>query len=198
MNLIDVVNKDHLNPKVKDLPEFKSGDTVAVHTKITEGAKSRIQIFEGVCIGFKQKGDINGHFRVRKVSNGIGVERVMACYIEQHNDEQGLIWDKTLAPFHVHLMGLNLKKEEVIQACEKLYKEMNAKGIEVLFDDRVDAQAGFKFKDADLLGMPIQVIVGDKKLKESKVEVKIRKTGERFDVNVGELISKIMELLSPL
>ncbi len=76
MNLIDIVNQDHLNPKVKDLPAFKAGDTIAVHTKITEGTKSRIQIFEGVCIAFKQKGDINGHFRVRKVSNGTGVERV--------------------------------------------------------------------------------------------------------------------------
>ncbi len=76
MNLIDIVNADHLNPKAKDLPAFKPGDTIAVHTKITEGTKSRIQIFEGVCIGFKQRGDINGHFRVRKVSNGIGVERV--------------------------------------------------------------------------------------------------------------------------
>ena len=75
MNLIDIVNQDHLNPKAKDLPKFRSGDTIAVHTKITEGAKSRIQIFEGVCIGFKQRGDINGHFRVRKVSNGTGVER---------------------------------------------------------------------------------------------------------------------------
>jgi prolyl-tRNA synthetase len=128
-------------------------------------------------------------------SYGIGVERVMACYIEQHNDEYGLVWDKTLAPFHVHLMGLNLKKEEVVKASEKIYNEMIAKGIEVLFDDRVDAQAGFKFKDADLLGMPVQVIVGDKKLKENKVEVKIRKTGERFDVNVDELISKVQELL---
>ena len=76
MNLIDVVNRDHLNPKAKDLPDFRSGDTVAVHTKITEGTKSRIQIFEGVCIAFKQRGDMNGHFRVRKVSNGTGVERV--------------------------------------------------------------------------------------------------------------------------
>jgi len=128
-------------------------------------------------------------------SYGIGVERVMACYIEQHNDENGLVWDKTLAPFHVHLMGLNLKKDEVVQASEKIYQEMGAKGIEVLFDDRIDAQAGFKFKDADLLGMPIQVIVGDKKLKENKVEVKIRKSGERFDVNVEELIPKVQELL---
>ena len=128
-------------------------------------------------------------------SYGIGVERVMACYIEQHNDENGLVWDKTLAPFHVHLMGLNLKKDEVVQASEKIYKEMTAEGIEVLFDDRIDAQAGFKFKDADLLGMPIQVIVGDKKLKENKVEVKIRKTGERFDVNIEEVIPKVQELL---
>ena len=128
-------------------------------------------------------------------SYGIGVERVMACYIEQHNDEQGLVWDKTLAPFQVHLMGLNMKKEEVVKICNKFYDEMNAKGIEVLYDDRVEAQAGFKFKDADLLGMPVQVVVGDKKLKDNKVEVKIRKTGKRFDINVNELISKVQELL---
>jgi prolyl-tRNA synthetase len=128
-------------------------------------------------------------------SYGIGVERVMACYIEQHNDENGLVWDKTLAPFQVHLMGLNMRKNEIVQACEKLYKEMTGKRIEVLYDDRIDAQAGFKFKDADLLGMPLQVIVGDKKLKENKVEVKIRKSDERFDVNVDELINKIQDLL---
>jgi len=76
MNLIDLVNSLHENPKVKEFPDFKSGDTIAVHTKIVEGTKSRIQIFEGVCIGFKEKGRVNGHFRVRKVSNGTGVERV--------------------------------------------------------------------------------------------------------------------------
>ena len=128
-------------------------------------------------------------------SYGIGVERVMACYIEQHNDEYGLVWDKTLAPFQVHLMGLNMKKNEIAQTCDKVYNELNEKGIEVLYDDRVDAQAGFKFKDADLLGMPLQLIVGDKKLKENKVEVKIRKSGERFDVKVDELIGKVKNLL---
>ena len=128
-------------------------------------------------------------------SYGIGVERVMACYIEQHNDENGLVWDKTLTPFHVHLMGLNMKKNEIVQMCDRVYDELNEKGIEVLYDDRVDAQAGFKFKDADLLGMPLQIIVGDKKLKENKVEVKIRKSGERFDVKVDELIGKVQNLL---
>lgn len=76
MNLIDVVNSDHLNPKTKELPAFRPGDTLAVHTKVTEGAKTRIQIFEGVCVAQKEPGRISGHFRVRKISSGIGVERV--------------------------------------------------------------------------------------------------------------------------
>ena len=127
-------------------------------------------------------------------SYGIGVERVMACYIEQHNDEKGMIWDKTLAPFQVQLIALNVKKQEIMDAAEKIYNSLSAKGYEVLFDDR-EAQAGFKFNDADLLGMPVQVIVGDKKLKENKVEVKIRKTGERFDLELEMLEDKIKDIL---
>jgi prolyl-tRNA synthetase len=102
-------------------------------------------------------------------SYGIGVERIMACYIEQHHDDYGIIWDNTLAPFDIHLMGLNMKKQEVVETCDKLYNDLSEAGYNVLFDDRIDAQAGFKFKDADLLGMPVQLIVGDKKLKDSKV-----------------------------
>ncbi|MHB1686966.1 MAG: proline--tRNA ligase [Ignavibacteriaceae bacterium] len=128
-------------------------------------------------------------------SYGIGVERVMACYIEQHHDENGIVWDKTLAPFQIHLLGLNMKKQEVIDASEKIYNDLTTSGFDVLFDDRIDAQAGFKFKDADLLGMPVQVIVGEKKLKEKKVEVKIRKSGERFDVDLSELLGKLKELI---
>jgi prolyl-tRNA synthetase len=88
-----------------------------------------------------------------------------------------------------------MKKQEVIETCDKLYDALTAAGYEVLFDDRIDAQAGFKFKDADLLGMPVQVIVGDKKLKDMKVEVKLRKSGERFDVDLDQVISKIPEFL---
>lgn len=127
-------------------------------------------------------------------SYGIGVERVMACSIEQSHDANGIIWDKVIAPFHVHLIGLNLKKNEIVDACEEIYNNFNSEGIEVLYDDR-DVTAGFKFNDADLLGMPIQVVVGEKKLKENKCEVKIRKTGERFDVEFSELQNKIKELL---
>ncbi|HCY76508.1 MAG TPA: proline--tRNA ligase [Ignavibacteriales bacterium] len=127
-------------------------------------------------------------------SYGIGVERVMACYIEQNHDAKGIIWDKLLAPFKIHLLGLNLKKQDIVDTCEKIYNDLNRQGIDVLYDDR-EVTAGFKFNDADLLGMPIQVVIGEKKLKENKCEVKIRKTGERFDVAIGELQNKIKELL---
>ncbi len=128
-------------------------------------------------------------------SYGIGVERVIACFIEQHNDEKGIVWERQLAPFDIHLIGLNMKKEEIINASEKLYKELHDSGYEVLFDDRTDAQAGFKFNDADLLGMPVQIVVGEKKLKENSVEIKVRKTGERFDVKLDELHDKLKSIL---
>lgn len=127
-------------------------------------------------------------------SYGIGVERVMACYIEQNHDANGILWNNILAPFQVHLIGLNLKKQEIVNVCEKIYNDLNNQGIEVLYDDR-EVTAGFKFNDADLLGMPIQVVIGEKKLKENRCEVKIRKTGERFDVAIDELQNKIKELL---
>ncbi|MGB0454652.1 MAG: 50S ribosomal protein L19 [Bacteriovoracaceae bacterium] len=76
MNLIDVVNQDHNKLDTTKLPNFRAGDTLAVHAKITEGSKTRIQVFQGVCIGIKRFGNVNGHFKVRKVSSGIGVERV--------------------------------------------------------------------------------------------------------------------------
>ncbi len=124
-------------------------------------------------------------------SYGIGVERVLACYIEQHNDENGIVWDKNLAPFDIHLLGLNMKKEIVANTSEEIYKNLTESGYEVLYDDRVDAQAGFKFNEADLLGMPLQIIVGEKKLKDNKVEIKIRKTGERKEVQIDNLLDEI-------
>ncbi|MDP3148707.1 MAG: proline--tRNA ligase [Ignavibacteria bacterium] len=127
-------------------------------------------------------------------SYGIGVDRVMACFIEQHHDEKGIVWDKTLAPFDIHLLALNLKNQTIAETSEKVYKELQDAGFQVLFDDRVDAGAGFKFNDADLLGMPIQVIIGEKKMKEGKVEVKIRKTDERFDVEIEKLIEFLKAL----
>ena len=93
MNLIDVVNEEYKNPSVVDYPDFRSGDTVAVHCKIREGSKTRIQVFQGVCIGIRRKLGTNGHFIVRKISNGgIGVERTFPYH--SRNIEKILVVSK--------------------------------------------------------------------------------------------------------
>lgn len=128
-------------------------------------------------------------------SYGIGVERIFACFLEQNYDEKGIIWKKPLNPFDIHLIGLNMKNEMVSKTCEKLYIDLIADGYEVLFDDRLEASAGFKFNDADLLGMPIQVIAGEKNLKDGKVELKNRKTGEKKIVELNQLNTLLKELI---
>jgi len=129
-------------------------------------------------------------------SYGIGVERIAACYIEQNFDENGIIWEGELKPFAVHLLGLNLAKSpEIMEFCKKLHDDLIAESIEVLFDDRNETP-GVKFNDADLLGMPLQIIVGKKNFDNGAVEVKLRRTGERTVVKIEELIEKVKALVS--
>lgn len=130
-------------------------------------------------------------------SYGIGVERILACYIESNHDDKGIIWNKALAPYHVHLIGLNMKNEKVVSTCEKIYEDFTKENIEILFDDR-EAGAGFKFNDADLIGIPLQIIIGEKNLSDSKVEFKIRRSGEKFLVDVSEVLIKAKEILENL
>jgi prolyl-tRNA synthetase len=127
-------------------------------------------------------------------SYGIGVERIMACYVEQNHDDKGIIWNKALTPFEIHLIALNMNNENVVSSAEKIYNDLRNTGYEVLFDDR-DAAAGFKFNDADLLGIPLQIVIGEKKLKDNKCEIKIRNTGERFDVDLTNLKNKLEEIV---
>jgi prolyl-tRNA synthetase len=129
-------------------------------------------------------------------SYGIGMERIVACSIEQNHDKDGIIWNKTLAPYPIHLVAVNMNSKEVVAAADHLYKQLSEIGIEVLFDDRASITPGFKFKDADLLGMPFQIIVGDKGLKNGNVEIKRRRTGERILVKVEDAVSEIQKLLS--
>jgi prolyl-tRNA synthetase len=120
-------------------------------------------------------------------SYGIGVERIIACHIEQNHDENGIVWDKALAPFLIHLIGVNMNGEQVMRTSEELYRKLVDADFEVLFDDRRDVTPGFKFKDADLLGMPIQVIVGERNLKFGKAELKYRRSVKRFLVDIQEV-----------
>jgi prolyl-tRNA synthetase len=129
-------------------------------------------------------------------SYGIGIERILACHIEQNHDENGIIWQKSIAPFQVHLIAVGSKSKEVEETANKLYGLLTDDGVEVLFDDRKDISPGFKFKDADLLGMPFQVIVGEKNLSNGKIEIKERRTGERTLVDVESALERIQALLA--
>ena len=128
-------------------------------------------------------------------SYGIGVERILACFIEQNFDEKGIVWKNPLSPFHIQLIGLNMKNSTIAETCEKIYLELIGEGYEVLFDDRNDVSAGFKFNDADLLGMPLQVVVGEKNLKNGNVELKLRSTNEKKVVELSNLSSAVKELV---
>ncbi len=128
-------------------------------------------------------------------SYGIGVERIIACHIEQHHDEFGITWGKSIAPYDVHLICVTMNSEEAKKRSEELYAELRRQGISVLFDDRTDASAGFKFKDADLLGMPLQVIVGEKNLKNGLIELKERRTGERRTVASADAVSAVVSFV---
>ena len=122
---------------------------------------------------------------------GIGVERTVAAVIEQHHDENGIIWPLAIAPYHVVVVPVNVKKEEHLENAEKIYKELEAAGVEVLLDDR-NERAGFKFKDSDLLGIPMRITVG-KDIVDGKVEFVLRETGEKELIAVEDIEARVRE-----
>ncbi len=126
-------------------------------------------------------------------SYGIGLARIAAAAIEQHHDGNGIVWPPSIAPFEAHLVLVRASDEVQAALAEQLYAELAAAGLDVLFDDR-DMSPGIKFKDADLLGCPAQIVVG-KRAPEGVVELKDRASGERRDVPVAELALALGELL---
>lgn len=122
---------------------------------------------------------------------GIGVSRLLSAIIEQHNDEKGIIWPKEAAPYQVHILCVDVKKEEQVKLSEEIYAQLRNNKVEVLFDDRAE-RAGVKFNDADLIGIPIQIIVG-KKAGENIVELKYRKTGEKLELSPTEILEKVQQ-----
>ncbi len=125
---------------------------------------------------------------------GLGIGRTIAAAIEQGHDENGIIWPRPLAPFEVLLITLGPQNEEVAQAAENLYNELLGHNIEVLYDDRKE-RPGVKFNDADLIGIPVRVVIGQRGLKEGKVEVSLRRDREKLPVPVADAASKVIEML---
>ncbi len=120
---------------------------------------------------------------------GIGVERTAAAIIEQHNDEKGIIWPLSVAPYHVVIVPANMKNEEQISIAEKIYNDLQAMGVEVLLDDR-DERIGVKFNDSELIGIPMRITVG-KNINEGKVEFKFRHKEDKEIIDIEEINEKV-------
>lgn len=129
-------------------------------------------------------------------SYGIGVTRLLSAVAEQNADENGLVWPNSIAPFDVHVIPVNAKKEDQMAMADKIDQQLTEAGYEVLVDDRKE-RAGVKFADSDLIGIPIRVTVG-KKAQDGIVEIKIRKTGETVEVKQEELVNTVGILLKQL
>ena len=129
-------------------------------------------------------------------SYGIGTGRLLACVIEVHHDEAGIIWPMSIAPFQVHIVVLSGKKSGgELEAAEKIYADLLQAGVEVILDDR-DERAGVKFNDADLVGVPIRITVGSRGLEKGQVELKLRSEDERVDVPLAELLEHVKILVA--
>ncbi|CUQ49220.1 MULTISPECIES: proline--tRNA ligase [Clostridium] len=123
---------------------------------------------------------------------GIGVTRTMASIIEQHHDENGIVWPLSVAPYHVSVIPVNIKDEEQMKVAEKLYNSLKDLGVEVLIDDR-NERAGVKFKDSEIIGIPMRVTVG-KKISEGAVEFKLRAGGDNEVIKIEDVCNRVKAL----
>ena len=128
---------------------------------------------------------------------GIGVNRILASAIERSHDQAGIIWPISIAPYQVIILGLNVSNEQVSKAADELYAKLSSAGVEVLYDDR-DLRPGVKFKDADLLGIPIRITIGPKGLADGNVEIKLRREKDAQTIALDKAERKIRELIDML
>ena len=193
------LDRDFLVEQFADLRNAQAGDASPRGSGVLTMAKG-IEVGQVFLLGTKYSQKMNatildeqGKERLAIMGcYGIGVGRTAAAAIEQHADEKGITWPYPIAPFHVHLLPVS-QSEQTTAATGKLYDELTKAGFEVLWDDRPD-RAGVKFNDADLIGAPFQVIVGDKGLADGVVEIKVRRNGAKSRIAPAELVSRLNAL----
>ena len=127
---------------------------------------------------------------------GIGVTRVVAAAIEQNHDANGIIWPEPLAPFNVVLVPINYQKSEPVRvAADRLYEEFKAAGIDVVLDDR-DARPGVKFADAELIGIPHRIVIGDRSLAGGKLEYRHRRATQSTEIPAEDAVAYVRDQMS--
>ncbi len=192
--------RDYTADIVADVRTVKEGDTCSICGKPLRVARG-IECGHIFKLGTKYSApmkatvlDENGKDVVMEMGcYGIGVSRTMAAAIEQNNDENGIIWPSAIAPFVVDVIAANMKDEAQTVLAEEIYNNLLDAGIETIYDDR-NERAGFKFKDADLIGFPFKVVCG-KKSAEGIVELKIRRTGETIEMAKADVVEAVKELM---
>jgi prolyl-tRNA synthetase len=179
----DTVKIKDKNGKEKDQVVIELGHIFQLGTKYSQAQQAVFVDEDG-----KQKPMIMGCY-------GIGVSRVIAAIIESHNDAKGIIWPLEVAPFDVEILPITGPNDggELVALAQQYAKELQVKKLDILVDDR-DESAGRKFNDADLIGIPYRVTIGQRNLKEGKVEIKDRRSGETVLVDKKELTAKVLQM----
>ena len=176
----------HCGGKIAKARGIEVGQVFKLFTKYSEALKAMYLDENG-----KEKPMVMGCY-------GVGISRTMAAAIEQNYDDDGIIWPATIAPYQVLVVPVNVKDEDSFRVAEEVYAKLLSDGVEAAIDDRKE-RPGVKFKDADLIGYPLRVVIGPKTLAEKQIEVKVRKTGEVLSLPIdGDYIKSIKELLEKL
>lgn len=194
--------KDFKVTKVADLRQAREGDKNPHGAGVMKSYRG-IEVGHIFYLGTKYSKAMNATFLTKEGKSapiemgcyGIGVSRTVQATIEQCHDKDGIVWPVALAPFHVHICHLDIKDEEANKIANDLYKNLWAAGIEVFLDDR-DERPGVKFKDADLLGMPLRINLGARGIKANEIELIVRRTKETQKVPVDQLEAKVKEWMS--
>jgi prolyl-tRNA synthetase len=194
------VGRDFQVDQFADLRNARSGDPSPRHDGTLETAKG-IEVGHVFMLGTKYSQSMKATFLDAQGQEqlavmgcyGIGISRTAAAAIEQNHDAKGIIWPVPIAPYHVTLLPLG-QSQPVLQLAETLYRSLQEAGVEVLWDDR-DERAGVKFNDADLIGAPYHLVLGDKGLAQGQIEIKVRKTGETLKLAPDRVVQHLVSLV---
>jgi prolyl-tRNA synthetase len=186
----------------EDLVEFREGDRCPIDGGTLHIGRSIVvgHIYQ---LGTNFSGPLDATFVDEDGSDkpyvmgsyGIGITRIMAAAVEQTHDDDGMIWRKVMAPFEAIVVVATRDHEQTVAEAERIYAELRERGVDVVLDDRAES-AGVKFKDADLIGYPVQVVVGKRGVEAGTVDLKLRATGERTQAPIGEAASGVIDLLA--
>ena len=196
------VGRDFRVDRWEDLVEFREGDRCPIDGGALHIGRSIVvgHIYQ---LGTNFSGPLNATFVEEDGSEkpfvmgsyGIGITRIMAAAVEQSHDDDGVIWRKVMAPFDVIVVIATRDHEGTVAEAERIYAELRDRGVDVVLDDREET-AGVKFKDADLIGYPVQVTVGKRGVEAGTVDLKLRATGERSQAPIAEATSAAVDLLA--